>query len=160
MRWEDIPIGSRKRRAMIYGEEKPKKKLGYGPDRQKYAERISRYEPWGMKIYRFPNPHYAILGGFEARQPIAGGLWEAKVWGKKYVSDTIEELFLQIVEKMDEDRTKRPPARGIPVHSFVDSAARNRFGSFPDSDYQGRGPIIRSNKYTMPSARYYGKIIK
>jgi len=158
MRWEDIPFSTKSRCEKIHGIDRPAKPLSYGSERQAYAEKISRLEPYGLILQRYANPHFASIGGFDARRPISGGLWQVTVWGEKFVSDTIEELFLQVVEKFDRDRARQIPKPMIPnEHSVSFPSSRNRLGTFPDSDH-AHGPIIRSNKYQLPSEAFYGRL--
>ena len=147
-----ISGGSRIR--AIYGEE-PTVSRETAEERAERARVNATREPWGMSIVRYPNPNIAKVGPYEARRPRSGGPWTVRAMGALLVSESLEDLFLQLTEKIDE--TRRDQDRPVHYYAPPSSAARNRCGMFPESAIE-EGSIIYipgSKGTRLPSERFY-----
>lgn len=153
--YDDATISGRQRILAVYGKEKKRARLK-GRARMEYAKILAKREPWGMILRRYKNPTIADLGPYRARRSRAGGPWSVRVYGKLMSSESLEELFLQVVEETD---SMRPDWRAGAVHYYrTVKESRNRRGTFLDLDGE-EGSIIHTPGTRwgyLPSETFFG----
>jgi hypothetical protein len=112
--WGTISLSIRMRAKAIHSDQEKTKETW--AERLIRAREISKMEPWGLALRRFPNKDYALLGYYEARRKRSGGPWSVNCEGKTLISSCLEELFLQVVERKGRGRVNTNHA--IKEHGF------------------------------------------
>ena len=121
----------------VYGEDTPAQHPVRGRARKHYAAVIAKREPWGLKLRRFQNPNFAMINTLPVRRVRSGGPWHLKYGSVFFAAEDLEELFLQVVEHID---NLRPDWRPMITHYYKlpgYEQKRNKGGTGPSSDESG-----------------------
>ena len=153
--WSDMPMSSMARQRAIFGKEE-RKRPSKRADRIAKGKEIAKNSPWGVTLHTFTNPNLAKIGGHVVRRKTSGGPWHLKHWGDLLVSESIEELFLQVIERIDSVRHRNKTTGPSHLYSFSTGQKRNRFGTHPESDGKGSITYYPGTRYgRLPSEIFF-----